>query len=360
MSWNPNQSAIHKEVIKVLEKEYKAEQKMLKNEFRQIIDESIKDAFEKLENSIKVNTRQLIEENHQHLLKELQYHIQGIAKLLPKEGDKTQQIGGGIEPQATIQDSDKPNPSKKSIKHDFLQIQKRPVMPILAVTFLAFMGIVIYVTLFPNMPPDKEPVQVSVNESDKKQDNKTIPKNKETTQDQEQPSSPETQPEKSVADLKTEHETYAKALSHIAKTPSAPEHIKLKELTQNISTADGLEDTTNSVSDGQKKRFSEIDLPILSEWQIKNELAVVAVEYIAAIKKCKSTVCDKITVNLEIEDITDEILTALNDSLPDSVSFDPVPQKYKDNKKASGFTEEFKEFMAAVVLAHIMQKDEKP
>jgi len=306
------QSAIHKEVIKVLEKEYKAEQEMLKNEFRQIIDESIKDAFEKLEKSIKENTRQL---------KELQDHIQGTAKLLPKEGDKTPQTGSS---KAIIPDKHR----KKSIKHYFLQLQKRPVMPILAAAFLAFMSFVIYVTLFSDMSPDKEAVQVS-----------------------------DKQAEKTVTDLKTEHETYAKALSHIAKTPSAPEHLKLKELIKKISTADG---TNNSIiSEPQKERFAEF----VNQSQIPWDFSVIGFglfEYIAAIN-CKLSSCkDEIKIDLQIGDITKDILTALNQSLPKSVRLKSVPQKYKENKKASGFTEDFKEFMAAVVLAHIVQKDEKP
>jgi hypothetical protein len=158
------------------------------------------------------------------------------------------------------------------------------------------------------------------------------------------------QPEKSLADLKKEHETYAKALIHIATNTKAPEHSKLKELTTKISTADGLKDTTNSIiSRSQRNTFSKIDLSNLSKWNIFNLLAVGAVEYIAAIK-CKSfSLCDQITVDLQMGDITEDILTALNDSLPER--FEPVPKVNKTDDK-------FQEFMAAVVLAHIMQEDD--
>jgi hypothetical protein len=161
--------------------------------------------------------------------------------------------------------------------------------------------------------------------------------------------------EKSLADLKKEHEeSYAKALIHIAQDQNAPEHSKLKELTTKIAKADGLDGTTYSVSDDQKKRFAEIKLSSLNPWQISNELAAVAFEYIAAIQcqmKNKGAICTIITVNMVLNDITEAILKDLNDNfLPKPARFIPVPAVKKSD-------EQFKEFMAAVVLAHIMQKD---
>jgi hypothetical protein len=180
------------------------------------------------------------------------------------------------------------------------------------------------------------------------------------SKEEQQQSASDTQPEKSLADLEKEHETYAKALIHIAQDQNAPEHSKLKDLTTNISKADGLDDTTNSIiSEPQKKRFASFEELIKSEWHITHWLTVGAFEYIAAIKCSKDTVCS-IRINLDVRDITTDVLTNLNKSLPESVSFESVPQKYNNDKKADGFTNQFQEFMAAVVLAHIMQEDKNP
>jgi len=338
MIWGSEQSAIQKEVIKACQTEYESMREVLRDDARNLIDESIKDAFEKLENRIKENTQQLIENNHQHLLKELQYQIKPLAELLQKEGDQTQQsaeTGNVMSPHkgwARIPYKRR----KKSIKHYFLQnVMLKPIFLLIFLVVILLFLIRVPCDFGSLMPADTTSPETDGSES--------------LTEQQ--------QLDNYLADLKTKHETYAKALSHIAKTPTAPEHLKLKELINKISTADGLENTNNSIiSEPQKERFAGFVNQSPIPWDF-SVIGIGSFEYIAAIK-CKPSFCnDKIKIDLEIGDITDDILTALNQSLPESVRLKSVPQKYKDNKKANGFTEDFKEFMAAVVLAHIMQKD---
>jgi len=143
--------------------------------------------------------------------------------------------------------------------------------------------------------------------------------------------------------LKSEHPTYVAALDYIIKTETAPEHSKLKALIQKLSTAEGLEGTGHSVSKGQKRRFENF----VKQSSISRNATSIKMglfEYIAAIS-CLG--CgQKMTVNLVFSDIKEPILTTLNQKLPESDRFEPLPPVNKNNT-------EFKEFMAAVVLAQL-------
>jgi hypothetical protein len=155
--------------------------------------------------------------------------------------------------------------------------------------------------------------------------------------------------EKSLAELKTKFETYTKALEHVIKTPSAKEHSKLKALIKKVSTAEGLEGTSHSVSEGQKERFAKYAKgeSRLNVYIIKMGLF----EYIAAIN-CKASDCgnQEVTVSLSLGDITEDISSTLNQSLPQSARFEPLPPVNQNDN-------EFKEFMAAVVLVHLLKED---
>ncbi|MEN8215620.1 MAG: hypothetical protein ABFS56_04455 [Pseudomonadota bacterium] len=157
--------------------------------------------------------------------------------------------------------------------------------------------------------------------------------------------------EKSLADLKTKFKTYAEALEHVIKTPSAKGHSKLKALIKKVSTAEGLEGTSHSVSKSQKARFAKYVKQSSSDWN-SGYVKTGLFEYIAAIN-CKASDCgnQEITVNLSLKkDITEKISSTLNQSLPQSARFEPLPPVNKNDN-------EFKEFMAAIVLAHLMKED---